>query len=92
MSRSYAKHPHFSYTNGRDSEKEYKRLANRKLRRITKYLLDYNWEDEDLILPLMDEVANLYNFPSDGGGFYVVRDFNDDYYNDITFFKEFLRK
>lgn len=93
MSRSYAKHPYFSYHKGRrNSEKEHKRLVNRRMRRISKQLVNNNWEDEDLVLPVIDEIGNLYNYPSDGGLFYAGHWKHNNWYSPIEFFLSFLRR
>lgn len=66
MSRSYRKRPFFSYTKDkRASEKADKRIANKRLRAAFRQALYHDPECE--LPPLMNEVSNLYDFPSDGG-------------------------
>lgn len=62
MSRSYRKHSWVGTTTA-DSEKEDKRRVNRILRRVVKKRLQ---EDEEALLPDIDEVMNVYNFGKDG--------------------------
>ncbi len=67
MSRSKRSKPITGITTAR-SEKEWKRGANRKLRRaVTLTLQQLPATDPDaLIVPVMDEVANQYSGPKDG--------------------------
>jgi hypothetical protein len=68
MSRSYKKNPAGS---GRVSEKEDKRILNRSMRRSSKQLIDKHAEtDEDLILPVKDEVLNRWRMAKDGCGWW----------------------
>jgi len=68
MSRSRKKTPIFGITTA-SSEKRDKRLANRKLRRLTTTELRCSLLDEDLILPEIRDVSNVYNFDKDGKGY-----------------------
>lgn len=65
MSRSRKKHPFYGMTTA-SSEKQDKRLANRKLRRLTTTELRCSSLEEDLILPEIRDVSNVYNFQKDG--------------------------
>lgn len=65
MSRSFCHFPAAAFA-GSDSEKSWKRQYNRTYRRVVKMRLRSNWTEEDLLLPLLDEVANVYNSPKDG--------------------------
>jgi hypothetical protein len=62
MSRSRRKNKIFGMTKA-DSEKQDKRLANRAMRRIIK---QSDFLNEDLILPIMDEVRNIWSMDKDG--------------------------
>lgn len=90
MSRSYRRKLYGSRFGNR-SEKDDKRRANRRMRRVSKHRIAKSWHDDDLLMPLMDEVANLYDFASDGGKHWV-----GDWYrrasNPLQFFKDYLRK
>lgn len=66
MSRSKRKTPIFG--NGGGSEKDDKRIANRKLRRKSKSLLQ-NFT-EDTIMPLLNEVSNLWDMAKDGKSYW----------------------
>jgi hypothetical protein len=68
MSRSRKKTPIFGITTA-SSEKRDKRLANRKLRRLTTTELRCSLYDDDLILPEIRDVSNVYNFEKDGKGY-----------------------
>ncbi len=61
MSRSRRKTKIYGITTA-DSEKEDKRKANRKLRRLSKEKLKGNAET----LPLLREVSNVWDFAKDG--------------------------
>lgn len=61
MSRSRSKRPFGAWCGG-NSQKEWKRHANRRLRRIVRMRV----ADPDAVLPIMDEVANPYDSPQDG--------------------------
>ena len=77
MSRSRKKHPFSGFTTAK-SEKQDKILAHKKLRRATKLTLKRIIEvDEDIILPTIKEVSNVYCFAKDGKQYYNS---NDDYY------------
>ena len=60
MSRSYKHAPIFGILR-RDSEKQDKRLANRRLRRIARQSVSRGKE-----APLLREVSNIYDFAKDG--------------------------
>lgn len=70
MSRSHRKNPFWSFISAK-SQKEDKRFGNRRLRRKSKQLVD-KWAevDPDLILPIMDEVLDVWCMPKDGTGHY----------------------
>jgi hypothetical protein len=70
MSRSHRRYP-FSYFVGGESQAEWKRSYNRYLRRSVKYLVALRGDDDDLILPILDEVANPWSSPRDGSGRYA---------------------
>lgn len=63
MSRSYIKRTYHGITTA-DSEKQDKRLANRRLRRYVNQLLTNN-QDPD-ILPVIKEVSNRWSMDKDG--------------------------
>ncbi len=65
MSRSYRR---FSVDRicGGESEKDWKRSINRVLRHSVRARLTHSWCDEDLILPILDDVGNEWSSPSDG--------------------------
>jgi len=65
MSRSRLKRPFIPITTA-SSEKNDKRLANRKLRRLTTLKLRRGSLDDDLILPEIRDVSNVYLFSKDG--------------------------
>lgn len=65
MSRSRRKTPIKGI--GASSDKEDKRLANRKLRRVTHTLLRCtSLEDDDLILPEIRDVSDVWDMGKDG--------------------------
>ena len=66
MSRSRKKTPIFGITTAR-SEKEDKRIANRKLRRVVKQELA---REPDGVLPVLREVSNVWSMEKDGKLFY----------------------
>ncbi len=61
MARSYRHTPIFGITTRR-SEKQDKRLANRRLRRLVRPALSRG----DELLPLLREVSDLWSFDKDG--------------------------
>lgn len=67
MSRSRRNEPVTAITTA-ESEKEWKRFANRKLRRAATQVLQQvpHSDPDSLILPVLDEVANQYSGPKDG--------------------------
>lgn len=68
MSQSRKKTPVSGNTTAR-SEKQDKRLANRRLRRNTKQVLVVNGKggpEFDPTLPLLREVSNVWSFDKDG--------------------------
>lgn len=66
MSRSKRSEPIAGITTA-ESEKEWKRGANRKLRRAVTRTLQLPAADPDeMILPVLHEVANQYSGPKDG--------------------------
>lgn len=70
MSRSYRKRPYYCVYEV-ESQKEAKRHGNRRLRRNIKQLVD-KWAevDPDLILPIMDEILDVWSMPKDGVNYY----------------------
>lgn len=63
MSRSFKKTPKFGQATKSVSEKKDKRLANRKLRKKLKQLRNkYN----DICLPILREVSDVWGFRKDG--------------------------
>lgn len=70
MSRSYKKRPFYNIY-GVTSQKEDKRLGNRRLRRISKQLTE-KWAetDPDIVYPTMDQVLNKWSMPKDGDDWY----------------------
>lgn len=66
MSRSYKKHPYIKY--GGDSDKKYRTIANKKLRRVNKLKLIQDPEDENF--KILREVSDTWEFPSDGLAYY----------------------
>jgi hypothetical protein len=62
MSRSRRKTPVLGITTAK-SEKQDKRIANRKLRRAVKQRLGY---DPDGVLPALREVSNVWSMDKDG--------------------------
>ena len=64
MSRSYRKTPMGGWCGS--SDKVGKQLANRRYRSISKIKLNCNYEDESIILPVLKEVSNAWDFPKDG--------------------------
>lgn len=68
MSGSFKKHPIGGNTTSR-SEKLWKRLCNRKLRRaISEAMLRF--DDECTVIPVVDEVVNQWDGPKDGKRYY----------------------
>jgi len=61
MSRSYKKNPAGPITCA-TSEKEEKRIANRRLRRRVQQALFHKKE----VMPIMKEIENNWNWPKDG--------------------------
>ena len=61
MARSYRHTPIFGITNS-TSEKQDKRHANRRLRRIVRQALPRNVE----VLPALREVSDIWSFDKDG--------------------------
>ena len=66
MSRSYKKHPYIKY--GGDSDKKYRTIANKKLRRVNKLKLIQDPEDGNF--KILREVSDTWEFPSDGLAYY----------------------
>jgi hypothetical protein len=67
MSRSYKKHPYIKY--GGDSDKKYRTIANKKLRRVNKLKLIQDPEDGNF--KILREVSDTWEFPSDGLAYYT---------------------
>lgn len=70
MSRSHRKYPFFHFV-GPDSQATWKRSYHRTFRRGAKQHLLISWEDEDLVFPTIDEVADPWLSPQDGTGRYT---------------------
>lgn len=70
MSRSARKTPIRGVTTA-SSEKQDKRLANRKFRRLVKTSL----KNDSEVLPLIREVSNVYGFEKDGKLYFDSRKF-----------------
>jgi hypothetical protein len=68
MSRSQRHCPFLFYLGG-DSQAEWKRSYNRRLRRAVRQILSCRPDEDDLVLPLVDDVANPYDSPRDGTGY-----------------------
>ena len=66
MARSYRRTPIFGITTAR-SEKQDKKLANRRLRRKVKTCL----ANGDEQLPLLREVSNVWSFDKDGKAYWA---------------------
>lgn len=66
MSRSFVRTPITGMTTA-DSEKQDKRLANRRLRRSTRQLLrDIGPDTDTVVVPTLRDVSNVYAFDKDG--------------------------
>lgn len=65
MSRSRRKTPITGITTA-SSEKEDKRIANRKLRRVTKEILRRGSLEDDLNLPDIREISDVWGMAKDG--------------------------
>jgi len=65
MSRSRKKHPWIGYARS-DSEKQDKRRANRKLRRINRELVRTALDIEDVHLVSLRNVSEIWKFAKDG--------------------------
>jgi hypothetical protein len=65
MARSYRHNPIIGITLAK-SEKEDKRFANRTLRAASRLALVNCQDYDDLVLPLMREVSNVWSFAKDG--------------------------
>jgi len=79
MSRSYKKHC-YSFFVVLDSQKEWKRLVNREIRRGARQLLHLKGDDEDLLFPTIDEIGNVYCSPADGTRHYTPYDVTATWY------------
>jgi len=89
MSRSYRKKPYSSHYCYR-SEKQWKRDNNRRMRRIVHQRLNrWGETDDDLVLPIMKEISNIWDSPSEGKHWFM--DWLD-YMGELRFFKEVIRK
>ena len=76
MSRSFRKSSIFG--NAGVSEKQDKRTANRKFRKINKMLLDNGEEDE--LLDDVREVSDNWCFAKDGKSYWLPEEEEDEYY------------
>lgn len=90
MSRSYKKHPSINYVCYSSNKKD-KRIANRRLRRFNKQVIQSlsngrtYLEDETEHFKILREVSNTYNFASDGlsriiNEYALIRDFSNPNY------------
>lgn len=90
MSRSYKKHPSINCVCYSSNKKD-KRIANRRLRRFNKQVIQSlsngrtYLEDETEYFKILREVSNTYNFASDGlsriiNEYALIRDFSDPNY------------
>lgn len=79
MSRSHRRFP-FSYYVGGSSQAEWKTSYHRCLRRAVRQRLVRDAEDEDLLLPTLDEVADPWDSPRDGTGHYRPFQPNDGWW------------
>jgi hypothetical protein len=94
MARSHKKNPHFANTYD-DTEKDDKRFANRKLRRAVKVKLakvTLEEEEENLVLPEMREVSDIWLFDKDGKRYWQPSKASPDYDYDIGVQQTLLRK
>lgn len=92
MSRSYKKHC-YSYFATCNSQKEWKRLVNREIRRGARQLLQSKSENEDLLFPTIDEIGNVYSSPADGTKHYTPYLEKASWYGTYNeYFLEILRK
>lgn len=64
MSNSVRKNPVFGFC--ADSDKPGKRLANRAYRSICRQVLATCDDYDDLVMPHLREVSNVWDFPKDG--------------------------
>ena len=80
MSRSHRRFPLFCFVGG-VSQAEWKRTYNRYLRRSVRHLVSQHWDDDDLVLPILDEVANPWDSPRDGSGSYSPFHPDDDWWS-----------
>jgi hypothetical protein len=55
---------------GDTSLHDWRRSVSRALRRRVRALVRLRWPEEDLVLPVVDEVGNPYDGPRDGTGWY----------------------
>lgn len=80
MGKSYKKHPYSGFSTAK-SEKQDKIISNRKLRQKEKQILKNidveDIENEDIILPDIREISDVYDFSKDGKCYY---DKNSEYY------------
>ena len=83
MSRSRKKTSKFSMTTA-PSDKADKANANRRLRRIVKQRLKDDEFIEEIALPQLREVSNVWDFAKDGKRFLNI--------NEIEGFREYMRK
>lgn len=65
MSRSYRHSPFLSYSCA-ESDKPGKIFANRSLRAASRATLAGCNDFDDLLMPVIREVSNVYTFPKDG--------------------------
>lgn len=72
MSKSRRKTPIFGIAGS--SEKKDKRVNNRKLRRKCKSILSNNPESDELLLPLMNEISDIWNMSKDGKFYFDTDD------------------
>ena len=79
MSRSHRRFPFFCFVRG-STHAAWKRSYNRHLRRSVKKLVTRRGDEDDLVLPILDEVANPWSSPRDGSGTYTPFHHGDDWW------------
>ena len=85
MARSYRRTPIVSYTTAR-TDKPGKQQANRTLRAAARHALANCRDYEELTMPALREVSNVWSFPKDGKH-YIHRRFRD-----ASWYAKVLRK
>ena len=72
MSRSRRKNPIRGLA--ADSDKDWKKMINRSLRRRTHMALSRCPDFGDLVLPVLNDIANAWDSPKDGKTMYTLKD------------------